>query len=114
MATERVTAKRTVCDGCGKTFFHEDDDDDIVLGFHGAVFHHYASGGNSAEWYAHTERCIKNAVVNALQAALDPDPPSGGDWDPVDPRDEPNGEEREALQRRVHGTPAEDDDEHRR
>jgi len=110
MATEKVELNVTTCDGCGKRSFVDPDE---VLGYHGHVFHHYEAGGNSAEWFACRDRCIKNAVVNALRKALDPDPepypPS--DWAPVEAEDD----EREALLRRVHGTPVGEayDDERR-
>jgi len=111
MATEKVELSVTTCDGCGKRIVQDPDldDHDPVLGYHGHVFHHYKMGGNSAEWFACRDRCVKNAVVNSLQKALDPDghdpgpnPPST--WVPIEsvPDDD---DEREALLRRVHGEP---------
>ena len=78
MATENMEVQVTTCDGCGKRIVNVDNGDP-VLGYHGAVMHHYAMGGNGAEWFACRDRCIKNAVVNSLRKALDPDD-HHGDW----------------------------------
>lgn len=55
------------CDGCGKQW-HCDEYDDIPLGFHGSVVWHHGAGGHGADWFGCSEKCIRKAVVGALEA----------------------------------------------
>lgn len=71
MATVKVEMTLTTCDGCGKEFIQEADPIEPILGYYGDVMHHYGSGGHGADWFACRESCIKKAVVNALDRALD-------------------------------------------
>jgi hypothetical protein len=71
MATKKVEVLVVTCDGCGKQFIQDVDDPETALGYYGDVMAHYESGGHGAEWFACQERCIRKAIVNSLERALD-------------------------------------------
>ncbi len=71
MATEKVEVNKTTCDGCGKEVYHSIENSEPVLGFHGTVVWHHSAGAAGCKWFANTERCIGNAVKNALSRRME-------------------------------------------
>lgn len=72
-----VTLDEYTCDGCGRTKYLNGAVDGPAVGYHGDVSHITGAGGHGATWYACRERCIRTAVVNALDVALDDDHTGG-------------------------------------
>jgi len=59
------------CDGCGSEHIVREESGERPLGFYIEVAHHHAGGGSGAsDIYACSERCIKKAVITALDRAF--------------------------------------------
>lgn len=69
MAVRKSELEITECDACGKRQINEPEDP--ALGYEGLAVHHQSSGGHGANWNACSARCIKQAILNALEKALD-------------------------------------------
>ena len=61
-----ITAAEYTCDGCGKVFLIERDAE-LPHGFHGNVTRISSWGGSGGDWFACTERCIRQAVLKAQE-----------------------------------------------
>lgn len=65
MACESVEVTRWTCDGCGREVLWEIDPP--FPWYQGSVLHHHGGGGSGADWDACSTKCIRSAVVNALE-----------------------------------------------
>lgn len=61
-----VQAIEYTCDGCAKSTVAKDEDE--VLGLSGDVFEVTKYGGNGAEWWACSRKCIAKAIINVLDS----------------------------------------------
>lgn len=56
------------CDACNKEVLVPTDDGVVdVYGYHGHVMHVHYSGGDTADWFACSKKCIAKAIINSLE-----------------------------------------------
>lgn len=85
-----------VCDNpsCGQTV-PSLDSDEPAIGFHGQTLQIHEAGGDSAEWYAHSAKCIGPAVRAAFEKPNETAPA---------PAPEPEDSKAIEFRERVHGS----------
>jgi len=64
MATRTETVTIHTCDGCGKEVFLVNDEP--VPGISGEAFEITGAGGWGGRWWACSRKCVKAAVLTAL------------------------------------------------
>lgn len=60
-----IEAEEYTCDGCGKVAIVPKDAEP-PLGLGGNVYEVHNAGGDSAEWWACSRKCVAKAIANAL------------------------------------------------